>query len=73
MQTAPPLLQPYATEKVEVERYRTQQLPRAQRAYELYLQKYRNMVAAYPEVIISQRESLTGPLDNLSATGKLSA
>ena len=28
---------------------------RAQRAYELYLQKYRNMPAAYPEVIISQR------------------
>ncbi len=30
-------------------------IPRAQRAYELYLQKYRNMAAAYPEVIISQR------------------
>jgi cobalt-zinc-cadmium efflux system outer membrane protein len=54
-QSAQPLLQRYATEKLEVERYRTQMIPRAQRAYELYLQKYRNMAAAYPEVIISQR------------------
>lgn len=54
-QSAQPLLQRYATDKLEVERYRTQMIPRAQRAYELYLQKYRNMAAAYPEVIISQR------------------
>lgn len=54
-QSAQPLLQRYATEKLEAERYRTQLIPRAQRAYELYLQKYRNMAAAYPEVIISQR------------------
>jgi cobalt-zinc-cadmium efflux system outer membrane protein len=55
MQGAQPLLQQYATDKLQAERYRTQMLPRAQRAYELYLQKYRNMAAAYPEVIISQR------------------
>jgi cobalt-zinc-cadmium efflux system outer membrane protein len=30
-------------------------LPRAQRAYELYLAKYRQMGAAYPQVIVSQR------------------
>jgi cobalt-zinc-cadmium efflux system outer membrane protein len=30
-------------------------IPRAQRAYELYLQKYRSMAATCPEVIISQR------------------
>ncbi|MDT8069544.1 MAG: TolC family protein [Terriglobia bacterium] len=54
-QQAQPFLQRYATEKLEVERYRMQMIPRAQRAYELYLQKYRNMAAAYPEVIISQR------------------
>jgi len=30
-------------------------IPWAQRAYELYLQKYRSMAAAYPEMIISQR------------------
>ena len=68
---AQPLLQRYALEKLEVERYRTQMIPRAQRAYELYLQKYRNMAAAYPEVIISQRtlfqlqESYTRALGDL--------
>ncbi len=55
IQNVQPLLQQYALEKLEIERYRTQMIPRAQRAYELYLQKYRNMAAAYPEVIISQR------------------
>ena len=49
------LLQQYLVSKLETERYKTQLLPRAQRAYELYLQKYRNMAAAYPEVIVSQR------------------
>ena len=68
---AQPLLQRYALERLEVERYRTQLIPRAQRAYELYLQKYRNMAAAYPEVIISQRtlfqlqESYTRALGDL--------
>jgi cobalt-zinc-cadmium efflux system outer membrane protein len=52
---AQPLLQQYAADKLQTERYRTQMIPRAQRAYELYLQKYQNMAAAYPEVIISQR------------------
>lgn len=55
LQSAQPLLQQYLTNKLEAERYRTQMIPRAQRAYELYLQKYQNMAAAYPEVIISQR------------------
>src|SRR5579859_4660007 len=54
-QQAQPLLQQYATDKLVVERYRTQMIPRAKRAYELYLLKYRNMGAAYPEVIIAQR------------------
>lgn len=55
MQSAAPLIQQYQTSKLQAERYRTQMIPRAQRAYELYLQKYKNMAAAYPEVIISQR------------------
>ena len=52
---AQPLVQQYLTNKLQAERYRDQMIPRARRAYELYLQKYRNMAAAYPEVIISQR------------------
>jgi outer membrane protein, heavy metal efflux system len=55
IQAAQPLLQQYLISKLEEERYRTQLLPRAQRAYDLYLAKYRNMAAAYPEVIVSQR------------------
>jgi len=54
-QAAQPLLQQYLTSKLAAERYRTQMIPRAQRAYELYLQKYQAMAAAYPEVIIAQR------------------
>jgi cobalt-zinc-cadmium efflux system outer membrane protein len=55
VQTAQPLLQQYLIDRLEEERYRTELIPRAQRAYELYLGKYRNMGAAYPEVIVSQR------------------
>jgi len=38
-----------------VQEYKQNILPRAQRAYELYLGKYQEMAAAYPQVIISQR------------------
>jgi cobalt-zinc-cadmium efflux system outer membrane protein len=55
IQTAEPLLHQYLASKEEVERYQMQLIPRAQRAYELYLQKYSNMAAAYPQVIVSQR------------------
>jgi outer membrane protein, heavy metal efflux system len=55
LQMAQPLLQQYLISRLEEERYRTQLIPRAQRAYELYLGKYQNMAAAYPEVIVSQR------------------
>ena len=55
VQSAQPLLQQYLTSKLDAERYRTQMIPRAQRAYQLYLHKYNDMAAAYPEVIISQR------------------
>jgi cobalt-zinc-cadmium efflux system outer membrane protein len=37
------------------ERYRTQMIPNAQRAYEMYLNSFRQMAAAYPQVIITQR------------------
>lgn len=69
--SAQPLLQQYATERLEVERYRTQMIPRAQRAYELYLQKYRNMAAAYPEVIISQRTFFQLQENYVRALGQL--
>jgi outer membrane protein, heavy metal efflux system len=55
VQTAQPVLQQYLLSRMEEERYRTELIPRAHRAYELYLGKYRNMAAAYPSVIVSQR------------------
>jgi cobalt-zinc-cadmium efflux system outer membrane protein len=38
-----------------VERYRGRMIPKAQQAYELYLNSFRGMAAAYPQVLISQR------------------
>ncbi len=38
-----------------VERYQQSVLPRAQRAYELYLASFRQMAASYPQVLIAQR------------------
>jgi outer membrane protein, heavy metal efflux system len=55
VQTAQPVLQQYLMSRMEEQRYRTELIPRARRAYELYLGKYRNMAAAYPSVIVSQR------------------
>jgi cobalt-zinc-cadmium efflux system outer membrane protein len=54
-QQAELLVENYLSAKVEAERYRTALLPRARRAYELYLDKYQNMAQAYPQVIVSQR------------------
>lgn len=52
---AEPLLQAYLSGRAEGERYRNEMIPRAARAYQLYLAKYRQMGAAYPQVIVSQR------------------
>lgn len=40
---------------VTTDRYRTVMIPKAQEAYELYLRGFRQMAAAYPQVIIAQR------------------
>ena len=57
-EAAEPMLQNYLADEVHVERYKDEVLPRAARAYQLYLQKYRAMAAAYPQVLISQRTLL---------------
>uniref|UniRef100_E6PXW8 Putative Outer membrane efflux protein n=1 Tax=mine drainage metagenome TaxID=410659 RepID=E6PXW8_9ZZZZ len=54
-QQAAPLAQSYLAARFEVDRYKTQLIPRAARAYELYLKKYQNMAQAYPQVLVSQR------------------
>jgi len=48
-------LQNYLTAKAAVERYETKMIPQAEKAYQLYLSRYRNMGAAYPQVLIAQR------------------
>lgn len=53
--TAEPLLREYLAGEVEASRYKSDMIPKATRAYHLYLNKYRQMAAAYPEVLVSQR------------------
>jgi outer membrane protein, heavy metal efflux system len=54
-QMAAPVLQDYATARAVAETYKARTLSNARRAYELYLQKYREGAAAYPQVLIAQR------------------
>lgn len=53
-QTAP-LAQAFESARFEASRYKTELLPRASKAYQLYLQKYWQMAQAYPQVLVSQR------------------
>lgn len=52
---AEPLVQSFLSAKFEAERFKTQLIPRAERAYQLYLDKYQQMAEAYPQVLVSQR------------------
>ena len=45
----------YRNAQQMVERYRTQVIPRARQAYQMYLSSFRQMAAAYPQVLIAQR------------------
>jgi cobalt-zinc-cadmium efflux system outer membrane protein len=53
--SAEPLLRGYLAEEVQADQYRDEMIPKATRAYQLYLSKYRQMASAYPQVVISQR------------------
>jgi cobalt-zinc-cadmium efflux system outer membrane protein len=66
-----PLLETYLSEQLEAERYKTEMIPRATRAYQLYLTKYRQMGAAYPEVIVSQRTVFQLQVSYIKALGDL--
>jgi outer membrane protein, heavy metal efflux system len=54
-QNAQPLLQNYFADRDQATRYKHEIIPRAEKAYQLYLAKYRVMGAAYPQVLVSQR------------------
>ncbi len=60
-------MQDYATARLTADRYRTELLPRAQRAFELYRHKYNVMGAAYPQVLVSQRTLLQLQVDYVHA------
>jgi outer membrane protein, heavy metal efflux system len=49
------VVQNYAYSQAAVDRYKNQMIPRAQKAFEMYMKKYRQMAAAYPQVLIAQR------------------
>jgi cobalt-zinc-cadmium efflux system outer membrane protein len=48
-------IQNYNVALDEVKRYRDQVIPRADQAYQLYLTRFKQMGASYPQVIIAQR------------------
>jgi len=54
-QMAAPIVQNYVSSRAIAERYKSRTLPNARKAYELYLRKYHEGAAAYPQVLIAQR------------------
>ncbi len=65
------LLQNYMTSRSMVEKYRNHMIPRARKAYELYLKSYSGMAAAYPQVLISQRTLFQLQTDYIAALENL--
>jgi cobalt-zinc-cadmium efflux system outer membrane protein len=53
----------YVNARRVVERYQQVVLPRAAKAYELYLASFKQMAAAYPQVLIAQRTMFQGRAD----------
>ncbi len=54
-----PLAQQYQTAHFTAERYRTEMIPRARRAYELQVTKYQQMALEYPPVLAAQHMLFT--------------
>ncbi len=54
-QMAAPIVQNYASSRAIAEKYKSRTLPNARQAYQLYLRKYHEGAAAYPQVLIAQR------------------
>lgn len=45
----------YLVARESAQHYRTEMIPKAEKAYQLYLQEYKEMRAAYPQVLVAQR------------------
>lgn len=65
------LFRNYLLARDAAERYHTQMIPRARKAYQLYLQKYQGMTAAYPQVLVSQRTLFQLQNDYIAALAAL--
>jgi len=61
----------YSTSRRMVEEYQKRILPQAEQAYQLYLTKYRQMAAAYPQVLISQRTMFQARVQYITALENL--
>ena len=57
----------YMNAKQRVERYGREIIPRAQKAYDLYLDSFQEMTAAYPQVLIAQRTLFQSKTDYIEA------
>ena len=51
--------------------YRTEIIPKADEAYRLYLARYQEMTAAYPQVLIARRTWIQANLDYIDALEEL--
>ena len=61
----------YQTSRRIVETYKNEVVPRAERAYQLYLAKFKEMAAAYPQALIAQRSLLQAGIEYVSAVENL--
>ncbi len=64
---AEPYAQQYQTARYTAEKYRTEMLPRARRAYQLEVTKYQQMGQSYPHVLTAQRMLFTLQLSYIQA------
>ena len=69
--SAAPLIEQYNISAAQSARYKSDLLPRAQRAYELYRVRYQQMAAAYPQVLVSQRTLFELQLGYIHSLGEL--
>jgi outer membrane protein, heavy metal efflux system len=49
------VVQNYSYSQTAAARYKSEMIPRAQKAYDMYSKKYQEMAVAYPQVLIAQR------------------
>ncbi len=64
---AEPYAQQYQTARFTAQRYRTEMLPRARRAYQLEAMKYQQMAQVYPQVLMTQHMLFTLQLGYIQA------